>query len=77
MKAKSSAKMHVMPNKLGTQQTKRHPYERYNLWMLDFAARFGEEKLVFICLWDGQSGDGPGGTSHLTNEAKQRAHQIY
>jgi hypothetical protein len=77
MQAKSSAKLHVMPNNLGVQQTMKPPYERCNLWMLDSASRFGQEKLVFICLWDGQRGDRPGGTGHLMKEAKQKTDQIY
>src|SRR4051794_5630945 len=76
-KAKSSAKVHVMSDNLGSQQTIKDPYERYNLWMLDSATRFAHKKLVFICLWDGQSGDGPGGTAHMMKEAKQKTHEIY
>lgn len=41
------------------------PFERNNLRMLDAAGRFGAERLHFICLWNGQGGDGPGGTQHL------------
>jgi hypothetical protein len=34
--------------------TKGDPYERNNLWMLESAARFGNEKFDFICFWNGQ-----------------------
>ena len=38
--------------------------------MLDAAARFGPEKMIFICLWNGKGGDGPGGAKHLMDEAR-------
>lgn len=43
-----------------------------NEWMLHTALADGSH-LTLIALWDGQKGDGPGGTDHLVNEAK--AHQ--
>jgi hypothetical protein len=54
------------------------PYQRNNLWMLESAARFGTERIDFICLWNGQGGDGlggdgPGGTQHLMEEVRRRA----
>lgn len=41
------------------------PYERTNLWMLEEARRLGGQDLVFLCVWDGEGGDGPGGTAHM------------
>jgi hypothetical protein len=67
---KSHAILHVMPDD-GTPG-KEDPFERNNLWMLDSAARFGIEKIDFICLWDGQGGDGPGGTQHLMEEVRRK-----
>lgn len=47
------------------------PFERTNQWMLDAACAFGAERMVFICLWNGQGGDGPGGTQHMMQTVRQ------
>ena len=75
--AASKATMHVAPAELGPLRPGEEPYERNNRWMLESAARFGPEKMVFICLWDGQGGDGPGGTRHLMEEAGRKSERIY
>jgi hypothetical protein len=75
--AKSKATLHVMPDELGPLSSGEDPYERNNLWMLDSAARFGGEKVAFICLWNGEGGDGPGGAQHLMDEAGRKANRIY
>jgi hypothetical protein len=75
--AASKATMHVAPAELGPLQPGEEPYQRNNMWMLESAARFGPEKIVFICLWDGQGGDGPGGTRHLMEEAGRKSERIY
>jgi hypothetical protein len=36
--------------------------------MLEAASRFGAERLDFLCLWNGEGGDGPGGTRHMMEE---------
>ena len=48
------------------------PYERNNRWMLDAASRFGPDKVDFVCLWNGEGVDGPGGTRHMMEEVSQR-----
>src|ERR1700730_3561041 len=73
----SKATLHVMPDELGPLQPGEDPYERNNMWMLESAARFGPEKSVFTCLWDGQGGDGPGGTRHLMEEVRRKSERIY
>jgi hypothetical protein len=75
--AKSKATLHVMPEELGPLPAGENPYERNNLRMLDSAARFDPEKMIFICLWDGQGGDGPGGAQHLMEEAGRKTERIY
>ena len=40
-------------------------FERCNLWMLERALSFGADKVRFICVWNGDGGDGPGGTDHM------------
>jgi len=69
---KSRAALHVAPEELGPLLADQDPYTRNNLHMLDAATRFGSEKLDFICLWNGQGSDGPGGTRHLMKEVQKR-----
>lgn len=47
------------------------PYERTNLWMLDEARRVGGTDVSFICLWNGEGGDGPGGTKHMMDLVRE------
>ena len=51
-------------------------FERCNLWLLSSALAYGIEKLRFICLWDGEGGDGPGGTAHMYREVKRRTGRV-
>ncbi len=60
------------PSSLGN----RYPYERCNLWLLYTALSYGIEKVKFICLWDGENGDNPGGTAHMYKEIKDRAGHV-
>jgi hypothetical protein len=46
------------------------PYERNNLWMLERALGCGAQKVHFICVWNGQAGDGPGGAGHMYEAVK-------
>jgi hypothetical protein len=70
--AKSRASLHVTPDELGPLPTDGDPYERNSLYMLEAAMRFGPKKIEFICLWNGDGGDGPGGTQHLMQEVQTR-----
>jgi hypothetical protein len=75
--AKAQASLHVAPEELGALAPGDDPYERNNMWMLDSAARFGPKKVVFICLWNGKGGDGPGGAKHLMDEARRKTERVY
>jgi hypothetical protein len=75
--ARSKATLHVMPDELGPLLAGENPYERNNRWMLESAARFGEAKIAFIALWNGEGGDGLGGTQHFMNEARRKTERIY
>jgi hypothetical protein len=75
--AKAWATLHVMPDELGPLPPGEDPYERNNLWMLKSATRFGGDKAAFITLWDGQGGDGPGGTKHLMDEVGRKTERVY
>jgi hypothetical protein len=69
---KSRASLQITSDELGVIATDEDPYEHNNLQMLDAALRFGPDKLDFICLWNGESGDGPGGTQHLMHEVQSK-----
>ena len=60
------------PSELGPLPQDMNAYERCNLWLLNTGLAYGAEKLVFICLWDGGGGDGPGGTAHMVAEVKKQ-----
>jgi hypothetical protein len=47
-------------------------WQRTNIWLLEEAVSTGAPVQTLIALWDGQSGDGPGGTKHLVEMAQQR-----
>jgi len=60
--------LYIMPNELGNTLKRTNPYERNNLWNLYTALSLEAEKVHFISLWNGQKGDGPGGTEHMGSE---------
>ena len=70
--AKARGVLHVAPRELGPTPESEDPYERNNRRMLDVALRFGPDKVDFICLWNGEGGDGPGGTRHMMEEVRKR-----
>lgn len=51
-------------------------YERCNRWLLYTALSYGIRRVHFICLWDGNEGDGRGGTAHMYREVNQRTGQV-
>jgi hypothetical protein len=66
--AKARSALHVAPLELGPTRENEDPYERNNHWMLNAALRFGADKVDFVCLWNGEAGDGPGGAQHMMKE---------
>ncbi len=46
-------------------------WNRANLWMLEYALSLTPERLTAMALWNGQEGDGPGGTRDLLTTAQQ------
>ncbi len=70
--AKTSAVLHVALSELGPIQEGEDAYERNNRWMLELALRFGADKVDFVCLWNGEGGDGPGGTRDMMHEVQNR-----
>jgi len=51
-------------------------WQRNNLWMLHNALAEGGEHVTLIALWNGQGGDGPGGTGDLVERARQRQARV-
>lgn len=45
-------------------------WEKANEWMLQAASCEGGPHMTLIVLWDGEGGDGPGGTRHMVKVAK-------
>ncbi len=43
-------------------------WQRANLWMIEEAGRLASERAL-LALWDGNMGDGPGGTAHFVEVA--------
>ncbi len=46
-------------------------WEGANHWMLNMALQNGGENMTLLALWDGEAGDGAGGTGHLVLSAQQ------
>ena len=68
---------HIMPHELGPTPTGEDSFACVNLWMLDRALAYGAGNVCFICLWDRQAGDGPGGTKHLHDAVVQGSGRAY
>jgi hypothetical protein len=47
-------------------------WQRLNLWMLHSALAISNDSLSLIALWNGESGDGPGGTEDMVNRVQNR-----
>ncbi len=47
-------------------------WERSNLWMLHSALYLSQDDLTLIALWNGATGDGPGGTEDMVKRAQDR-----
>jgi hypothetical protein len=47
-------------------------WQRSNLWMLHSALAISNDNLTLITLWNGELGDGPGGTEDLVQRAQDR-----
>ncbi len=76
VKAKLTRAIRSAPEELGIPPKSTDPYQRCNLWLLYTALSYGISKVQFICLWNGEGGDGPGGTAHMYEEVKRRTGQV-
>ncbi len=66
----------VMPRELGPGPPDGNPYERNNRWMLYCALTGGTGPVQFVALWNGQGGDGPGGTKHMVETVQAYSGQV-
>jgi hypothetical protein len=65
------AQLFIATEVLGALPDGADPFERTNLWMLEEARRIGGAAVSFICVWNGEGGDGPGGTKHMIDAVRQ------
>jgi hypothetical protein len=70
--AKAAAVLHVAPGELGALAEGDEAYVCNNRWMLDRAMRFGADKVEFVCLWNGEGADGPGGTRDMMDAVQSK-----
>lgn len=71
-----SRPIRIMPVALGPAPKGRNPYERCNDWLLYSGLCHGLARLRFLCLWDGEGGDGRGGTAHMVREVEEHSGQV-
>jgi tetratricopeptide (TPR) repeat protein len=69
--SKNSVKVRSMPEELGPTPEGVEDHDRCNRWMLYSALSCGLKKVSFLTLWDGRSGDGPGGTETMAELVRQ------
>ncbi len=64
-----------LPYKVLPQRGEKDPdsvWERANNWMLKSALRNGGVHMTLLALWDGEGGDGTGGTEHMIKIAREK-----
>ena len=70
--AKARAVVHIAPSELCSIRDGQDAYDRNNRWMLETALGFGADQVDFVCLWNGEGGDGPGGTRDMIKSVRNR-----
>lgn len=70
------ARVKIQPDELGPLPKGRDPYERNNLWQLYTALTNGPDKVRFVSLWNGEGGQGPGGTQHMVETVRRYAGRV-
>ncbi|HEY9619118.1 MAG TPA: tetratricopeptide repeat-containing protein, partial [Crinalium sp.] len=63
--------LHLQPERLGTVPDGENVYGRNNRWTLYATLMHDIRRVRLIALWDGQSGDGPGGTADMVRQVRQ------
>lgn len=67
----------VMHEHIGNTPSGQDVFERANAWLMETALASGAGPVHFVCLWNGATGDGPGGTKHMMDEVTRRAGQVH
>jgi tetratricopeptide (TPR) repeat protein len=65
VKGNPATTVFIMPEELGPSPEGVSVHDRCNRWMLYTALSQGLLKISFVTLWDGEPGDGPGGTENM------------
>jgi len=65
VKAHPDCKTLIMPDELGPAPDGVSVHDRCNRWILYTALSQGLTRLSSVVLWNGEPGDGPGGTQHM------------
>ena len=66
---KAAAGLYVMQKSDGLLEgATDNIWQRANLWMIEESGRLAPERAL-LALWDGKTGDGPGGTEHFLRAA--------
>ncbi|MEM8719585.1 MAG: hypothetical protein AAGE84_09790 [Cyanobacteria bacterium P01_G01_bin.39] len=63
--------IHQQLENLGALPPGEDPFERNNRWALHSSLVYGIDRIKLIVLWDGQGGDGRGGTGDMVNQVRQ------
>jgi hypothetical protein len=61
-----------MPKWLRDRERDYGIWQRNNLWMLHNALALGGKHTTLIALWNGEGGDGPGGTKDMVDQAQEQ-----
>ena len=72
VKVHEATTVRVMPDELGPTPEGVSVHDRCNRWMLDSALSMGVQKMSFITVWNGEPGDGAGGTQHMVELVSTR-----
>ncbi len=62
---------HLQPDRVGPVPQGDNPFARNNRWALYSTLCYGIDRVRLIVLWNGQGGDGIGGTAHMVEEVRQ------
>lgn len=57
-------------------QQQENIWERNNQWILNTALENGGDNATLIALWNGEKGDGPGGTEHMVKQASAQSASV-
>lgn len=72
----AKSELFILTEELGPGEPGADQFARNNVRMLYNALALGTDRVRFIALWDGQEGDGPGGTKQMIETVKQQLGQV-